>query len=53
MHGFEELGLGLILQNCLSGPLASTTVKDLQNIISKHNWSQAAAVNTHCLLRSC
>ena len=37
----EELGLGWILQKCLSDPTASDTVKDLQNIILKQDWSQS------------
>ena len=36
----EELGLGWILQKCLSDHTASDTVKDLQNIILKQDWSQ-------------
>ena len=36
----EELGLGWILQKCLSDPMASDTVKDLRNIILKQDRSQ-------------
>ena len=35
----EELGLCWILQKCLSDPTSSDTVKDLQNIILKQDWS--------------
>ena len=39
-RSIEELGLGWMLQKCLSDFLASNAVKDLQNIILKHEWSQ-------------
>ena len=49
----EELGLGWMLQKCLSDSLTSNAVKDLRNIILKHDWSQSVnnARNHHVSLK--
>ena len=37
----KELGLGWMLQKCLPDSLTSNAVKDLRNIILKHDLSQS------------
>ena len=48
----EELGLGWMLQKCLSDSLTSNAVNDLQNIIVKHDWSQSVnSARNHASLK--